>query len=170
MEHIDRDIDFVAEPIFSFGKLSAVNLCNISYGTTGEESRVEISSSNDKTVYNCTYCKNTELECFHIMAVKQYLSETFSSQVLESGNNEVIDNKVIDNEVIDNYIVTPVEPITWFSKFYITNLQDGKATEVKTIDIYTYKCSQCENSFECCHTKRVTQFMENRLDDQLSNH
>lgn len=42
----------------------------------------------------------------------------------------------------------------WYSTFLV-----DETVRVKTVDIYTYKCAECVNCFECRHVKDVEKFV-----------
>jgi len=64
-----------------------------------------------------------------------------------------------------NLKVIPATNPDWFTPWIVSEYHNNiiKDYEIKTIDIYTYLCINCNNT-ECIHSKAVTKYVKSELD------
>lgn len=71
-----------------------------------------------------------------------------------------------------SFTVIPQQPVNWFSPFIVHTL-DGevliKSTLVKTVDVYTYQCQDCNAVDVCAHAKAVRDFVMAEMDKHFAN-
>lgn len=56
----------------------------------------------------------------------------------------------------------------WYSSYNVKD-SDGHLVVVKTVDIYTYMCTGCDNKLECQHVESVEAYVEKKLDEYMKN-
>lgn len=71
--------------------------------------------------------------------------------------------------------VIPTEPKSWLSNFCVRSFINGGqyrciiTTNVKTVDVYTYRCTSCKNNEECQHIEAVRKYVINELYEMAEN-
>lgn len=61
-----------------------------------------------------------------------------------------------------SFTVIPQQPVGWFSPFIVNTIENDvqiKSTLVKTVDVYTYQCQDCNKIDTCAHAIAVRNFV-----------